>query len=136
MRPGAGTGAAVKQPGELAEGFGRVGFGAGIEAPAPVKKEAIDFRLAGLEGPDERGDERAVLVFALATQQWWLLLLVPVAGYGFAWIGHFGPERNHPATFEFPGYSLIAEYKMFWLGVTGRMPREIERYYGDEATGR
>jgi len=57
-----------------------------------------------------------VLLCALAavvTGQWWLLLLVPVLGYGFAWVGHFFFEKNRPATFTYPLYSLMGDWVMF-----------------------
>jgi hypothetical protein len=41
------------------------------------------------------------------------LLLAPVAGYGFAWIGHFFFEKNRPATFTHPLYSFIGDWAMF-----------------------
>lgn len=42
-----------------------------------------------------------------------LLWLLPVIGYGFAWVGHFMFEKNKPATFEYPVYSLIGDWVMF-----------------------
>ena len=36
-----------------------------------------------------------------------------LAGYGFAWIGHFFIEKNKPATFKYPFYSLKGDYKMY-----------------------
>jgi hypothetical protein len=42
-----------------------------------------------------------------------LLLAVPLAGYGFAWSGHFLFEKNRPATFEQPVFSLICDFLMF-----------------------
>lgn len=42
-----------------------------------------------------------------------LLLLVPVAGYGFAWVGHFFFEKNKPATFQYPFYSLLGDWVMY-----------------------
>lgn len=51
----------------------------------------------------------------------WLLLLVPVLGYGFAWLGHFLFEHNRPATFTHPLYSLMGDWVMFWQILTGRV---------------
>ena len=51
----------------------------------------------------------------------WLLLLVPVVGYGFAWVGHFFFEKNRPATFRYPFYSLAGDWVMFWHILTGRL---------------
>lgn len=51
---------------------------------------------------------------------WWLLGAL-VCGYGFAWIGHFFFERNRPATFEHPIYSLMGDWVMFWHILTGQV---------------
>ncbi len=64
----------------------------------------------------------ATALVALATQRWALLALVPVFGYGFAWLGHFGFERNRPATFRHPWYSLGGDFVMFWQMLTRRLP--------------
>ena len=58
----------------------------------------------------------------LATGSWLLLLLLPVIGYGFAWIGHFCFEKNRPATFTHPFYSLVGDWVMFRDIFTGRIP--------------
>ncbi len=55
----------------------------------------------------------SLLVLAFVLAEWWLLALVPLAGYGFAWLGHFAFEHNKPATFEHPWYSLRADFVMF-----------------------
>jgi len=63
-----------------------------------------------------------LVVAALATQRWMLLGLVPLAGYGFAWLGHFGFEKNRPATFKYPLYSLAGDWVMYWQLITGKIP--------------
>lgn len=63
----------------------------------------------------------ALLAYTLATQRWVLLWLLPVLGYGFAWVGHFRFERNKPATFEYPLYSLMGDWVMFWQTLTGKL---------------
>jgi hypothetical protein len=62
-----------------------------------------------------------VLATAALTRNPWLLLLAPVAGYGFAWVGHFGFEKNRPATFTHPFYSLAADFVLFRDMLTGRI---------------
>jgi hypothetical protein len=64
----------------------------------------------------------AVIVGALMARNGWLLLLLPVVGYGFAWVGHFRFEHNKPATFEYPFYSLMGDWVMFWQTITGKLP--------------
>lgn len=54
-----------------------------------------------------------VIASAILTTQWLLLWLIPVIGYGFAWIGHFFYEKNKPATFKHPFYSLLGDWVMF-----------------------
>ena len=50
-----------------------------------------------------------------------LLLLVPLAGYGCAWAGHFIFEKNRPATFRFPVMSLMGDWVMFFQILTGKI---------------
>ena len=63
----------------------------------------------------------AILVLAAATQRWALLWLVPIAGYGFAWVGHFAFEKNRPATFKHPFFSLAGDWVMYWQLLTGKI---------------
>ncbi len=63
----------------------------------------------------------AVILTTMLTGQLWYLLLVPLCGYGCAWIGHFYFEHNKPATFKYPLYSLLGDWVMFKDMLTGRI---------------
>ena len=71
----------------------------------------------------------ACLVAGLLESPAWLLAM-PVAGYGFAWIGHFVFEKNRPATFTYPLWSLRGDFRMYRLMWLGRMGPEIARATG------
>ena len=64
----------------------------------------------------------AIAATAIVRGEYRLLWLLPVCGYGFAWVGHFFFEKNRPATFSHPLYSLAGDWVM-WAGITlGRIP--------------
>ena len=63
----------------------------------------------------------AVIAAAVYTRNAWLLLLVPLIGYGFAWVGHFAFEKNRPATFRHPFYSLMGDWVMYVDVLRGRV---------------
>src|SRR5262245_26027555 len=63
-----------------------------------------------------------ILVASAVTLQWWLPLLAPVAGYGLSWLGHFGVERNRPASFRYPLYSFCGDMVMCKDMLTGKIP--------------
>ena len=50
-----------------------------------------------------------------------------VVGYGFAWFAHFVIEKNKPASFRFPLWSFISDFKMIWFMISGRMAAEVKR---------
>lgn len=61
----------------------------------------------------------ALLAYGLVTENYKLLWFLPVAGYGFAWIGHFVFEKNKPASFKQPLFSFIGDWVMYaqiWTG--------------------
>jgi len=51
----------------------------------------------------------------------WFLLAAPFCGYGFAWVGHFAFEKNRPATFRYPLYSLMGDWVMFKDILVGKL---------------
>ena len=63
-----------------------------------------------------------LVVAAISLREPRLMLAAPVAGYGFAWVGHFVFEKNRPATFTHPWYSLMADFVLFRDMLTGRIP--------------
>jgi hypothetical protein len=64
----------------------------------------------------------SILAYALVSQRWLWLLALPLAGYGFAWVGHFIFEKNRPATFQYPLYSFMGDWVMLRDAFTGRIP--------------
>lgn len=62
-----------------------------------------------------------VILVAIITTNYWLFLMLPVVGYGFAWVGHFVYEKNRPATFKYPLYSLAADWVMYKDIIIGRI---------------
>lgn len=70
----------------------------------------------------------AALGLGLLAGPWWLVLLAPVIGYGCAWVSHMAIERNRPATFIHPAWSLLGDLRMAWLAATGRLGAELRRH--------
>lgn len=64
----------------------------------------------------------ACLVTLVVTGNAWWLLAALVSGYAFAWVGHFGFEKNRPATFRHPFYSLMGDWVMYADILRGRIP--------------
>ena len=61
-----------------------------------------------------------ILVLIMLLDQWKYFWVIPTTGYGFAWIGHFFYEKNKPATFQYPLYSLGSDFKLFYELLIGK----------------
>lgn len=68
-----------------------------------------------------------LLVTAVAVGQPALVLAALLSGYGFAWVGHFFVEKNRPASFGYPLWSFIADWKMWAMTLSGRLGGELSR---------
>ena len=66
-----------------------------------------------------------IAVTSMCMSCWWLLLTAPLVAYGFAWFGHFVFEKNRPATWVYPWWSLRAEWRMFFLALTRRLKHHL-----------
>ncbi|HWP91847.1 MAG TPA: DUF962 domain-containing protein [Thermodesulfobacteriota bacterium] len=62
-----------------------------------------------------------ILLYAIFTKTWLALILLPIVGYGFAWIGHYFVEKNRPATFTYPLYSFMGDWVMFKDIISGKV---------------
>ena len=69
----------------------------------------------------------ATVAIFILIGKWWLFPLALIPGYGAAWIGHFFIEKNKPATFQYPLWSFMGDYKMIWMMLTGRLGDETVR---------
>lgn len=63
----------------------------------------------------------SLILLIFFTGNFALLWALPIIGYGFAWAGHYIFEKNRPATFKHPLYSLMGDFKMFWDILVGRV---------------
>ncbi len=68
-----------------------------------------------------------MLVWFLRSGSYIYIPLCFVVGYGFAWVAHFFVEHNKPASFQYPLWSFISDYKMVAFMLLGRMDAEVER---------
>lgn len=66
------------------------------------------------------------MITALLFHNYYFLVAMPVVGYGFAWVGHFFFEKNKPATFKYPRYSLASDFMLFWDLLSGKQPFRVK----------
>ena len=74
----------------------------------------------------------ACVAGGLLTKRRWLLAVAPVAGYAPAWFSHFVIEKNKPASFKYPVWSLRADLVMWSKIVRFQMGDEVERIRREE----
>ncbi len=74
----------------------------------------------------------SLLIIGIILEKHKLLFFMPLAGYGFAWFGHFMIEKNKPATFKYPFYSLASDFIMFWqiltFQINGKLKEAQEKF--------
>ncbi|PSR32168.1 MAG: DUF962 domain-containing protein [Sulfobacillus benefaciens] len=58
------------------------------------------------------------ILTAIFTLNIYYILLAPILGYGLAWYSHMFIERNKPATWQYPWWSLEADFRLFLLILT------------------
>lgn len=64
----------------------------------------------------------AILLVTAVVAQWgWLIAVAFVQGYAFAWAGHFFFEHNKPATFKYPLFSLMGDWRLWWDMLSGKV---------------
>jgi hypothetical protein len=90
-------------------------------------KEFYPYYLTEHQNPTSRvlhfigtGLVLVVLGVAIGMAQYIWLAAIPVIGYGFAWVGHFFFEKNKPATFTYPFYSLASDFILFFDLLRGK----------------
>lgn len=61
-----------------------------------------------------------VIGYVISSGKERFLWYIPIVGYGFAWFSHAVIERNKPATFKYPLWSLISDFRLFFELLTGK----------------
>ncbi|SHJ88195.1 DUF962 domain-containing protein [Epilithonimonas mollis] len=62
----------------------------------------------------------AVIIYVIESGKERFLWYCPIFGYGFAWFSHAVFEKNKPATFRYPFWSLISDFRLFFELLIGK----------------
>ena len=73
------------------------------------------------------GVTTALLGAGIVTANVWFVPAAILAGYAPAWFAHFVVEKNRPATLRYPVWSLISDFRMAGIWLTGGLDRELKR---------
>ena len=71
----------------------------------------------------------ASLLACIATGNLWYLTVMVFGSYGFAWAGHFVFEKNRPATFQYPWWSLISDFRLYAVWIRGGAAAEFKKTF-------
>lgn len=61
-----------------------------------------------------------VIFYVLKSGKERFLLYCPIFGYGLAWFSHAVIEKNKPATFRYPLWSIISVFRLFFELLFGK----------------
>ncbi len=70
----------------------------------------------------------ALGIYAFATGTWWALAWAGINAYAFAWFSHFVIEHNKPATFTYPIWSLVSDFRMLGYAAGGKIGIELTKH--------
>ena len=67
------------------------------------------------------------MLMLVITLNWIWFVAGFVGAYGMAWIGHYGFEKNRPATFQYPLWSFASDWRMFARFLSGKLTADLQQ---------